>query len=531
VPRDPSSWHETGIRNAMADYVNASPTAAYRSRFSGAGEALASGIEASLMLAIAAALVATPLFLHLLHPVVGIAAAKTTAAACAWRMPHVAIVAIAFSFLFQNLIVSLIAGHIRDGDDFDVIRGYNFLVLSSVWLATALRLVGTWHGRNRALDPYLKFTVAVLAVIGVYFIIGYARTGITAIVYLRNIVTPLLFFQICLVVFARQPVRIGPALSALAVMAIAAGYTEFLARDFWLAATNGQAYWDIGGGANWMTLEYDKAARQTGLVATGLTDTFKIDFFNSPLLAEFDIEVMRLFGPNMHAISFAYALSFFCIFSLYRGRFGIAALLFVLMFLTNAKGPLIMFILVGGGWVVFRLFGARLGFAATCLALAAYAALGVLVGLDIQDYHVLGLMAGLLDFPAWPIGWGIGSGGNLSPDFVGIDWSAAQGAGRTPFAVESSVAVLLHQLGVFAFAVIALYVWLAWKLVILARITGNDLHTAAALGLMCMVVNGLFQEEAYFAPLALAMFLGLAGMILGAAARNGMAGHEREIIS
>jgi hypothetical protein len=48
---------------------------------------------------------------------------------------------------------------------------------------------------------------------------------------------------------------------------------------------------------------------------------------------------------------------------------------------------------------------------------------------------------------------------------------------------------------------------------------------------MCMVVNGLFQEEAYFAPLALAMFLGLAGMILGAAARNGVAVRGREIIS
>lgn len=519
----------------MADYAHANPAVgsgvASNGRFAGMAGAAAAGVEAAAMLAIAAALVATPLFLHLLHPVIGIAVAVTLAGACAWRMPHVAIVTIIFSFLFQNLIVSLIADHIRDGDDFDVIRGYNFLILSAVWTATALRLLRTWTSRNRALDPYLKFTIAVMAVIGIYFVVGYARTGITAIIYLRNIVTPLLLFQICLVVFARQPVRVGPALSALAVMAVFCGLAEFLARDLWLAATNGQAYWDAGGGANWMTLAYDKAARETGLVATGLTDTFRIAFFNSPLLADFEIEVMRLFGPNMHAISFAYALSFFCIFSLYRGRFGLAALLFVLMVLTSAKGPLIMFIIVAGGWAVFRLLGAYLAFAVTSLALAAYAVLGVIIGLDIEDYHVLGLMAGLLDFPAWPIGWGIGSGGNLNPDFATIDWSAAQGAGRTPFAVESSVAVLLHQLGIFAFAVVAFYVWTSWRLMKLARLTGNDLHAAAALGLLSMVVNGLFQEEAYFAPLALAMYLGLAGMILGAAVRTGAAREDGEIIS
>ncbi|MEX0957341.1 MAG: hypothetical protein WDZ83_19270 [Rhizobiaceae bacterium] len=518
----------------MADYASAhTPAGDDRAerRFAGLAEAMAAAIEASTLLVIAVTLVATPLLLHLLNPAAGIAAAVVLAGACAWRMPKVAIVAIVFSFLFQNLIVSLIADHIRDADDFDVIRGYNFLVLSAVWLTTAIRFIGSWTGRDRALDPYLKFTVAVMAVIGIYFIVGYARTGITAVVYLRNIVTPLLFFQICLVVFARQTVRIGPALSALAVLTIICGFTEFLARDFWLAVTNGQAYWDVGGGANWMTLAFDKAAKETGLVATSLTDTFKIAFFNSPLLADLQIEVMRLFGPNMHAISFAYALAFFCVFSLYRGRFGLAALLFVLMVLTNAKGPLIMFILVGGGWVVFRLFGAYLGFAAMCLALAAYAVMGVIIGLDIEDYHVLGLMAGLLDFPTQPIGWGIGSGGNLSPDFATIDWSAAQGAGRTPFAVESSVAVLLHQIGIFALAVISLYVWIAWRLMKLARTTQNDLHAAAALGLMGIVVNGLFQEEAYFAPLALAMYLGLAGMILGAAIRNGVLEPDGEINS
>ena len=516
----------------MANHVEAGTAyAAPRAATGGGWTAMAYVPETCVMLAAAAGLVAVPMLLHILHPAIGIAAAFALAGLCAWRMPHVAIVAIVFSFLFQNLVVSLIAGHVRDADDFDIIRGYNFFLLTATWTATAIGLLAGWRDRNRQLDPYLKMTVAALVVIGVYFLIGFARTGITAVVYLRNIATPLLLFQICLVVFARLPVRIGPALSALGVLAIICGFIEFAARDWWLAATNGQDYWDLAGGANWATLAFDKAARETGLVATGLLDTFKIAFFNSPLLAEFEIEMMRLFGPNMHAISFAYALTFFCVFSLYRGRFGLAGLLFVLVLLCNAKGPIIMFLIVGGGWLMFRLFGARLGFWATCLALAVYAVLGIIVGLDIEDYHVLGLMAGLLDFPTQPVGWGIGSGGNLSPDFSTIDWSAAQGAGRTPFAVESSIAVLLHQLGVFAFVLLASYVWIAWRVMMLARITGNDLHAATALAVMGMVVNGLFQEEAHFSPLALALFLALAGMILGAAIRNGVEPPGREIIS
>ena len=504
----------------MADtaYVQQSAT----SRALRAGALIASALEASGLLAVALVIVATPLALHLLHPAVGMASVLLMAGLCAWRMPQAALVAIPFSFLFQNFIVSLLANQLTAGE-FDLIRGYNFLTLASVWLVTAGLFMARWNERNRLLDPYLKYSIALLFVIGVYFIYGYVRTEMTAVIYLRNIVTPLLFFQICLLFFAQNQIRVGAALSGLAVLAIIAGFTEFLARDFWLEFTNGQAYWDLSGGANWMSLAYDKAARESGLVTTGLIDTFRIAAFNSPLLADFEIEVLRLFGPNMHAISFAYALSFFCIFCLYRARFGLAALLFVLMVLCNAKGPLIMFVLVGGGWIVFRLLGAQLAFLAICGALAAYAALGVVVGLDIEDYHVLGLMAGLSDFPFNPVGWGIGSGGNLSPDFETIDWSAAQGAGRTPFAVESSIAVLLHQMGVFAFAIIAFYAWVAWRVMKLARITDNNLHAAAALGLTCMVVNGLFQEEAYFAPLALALFLGLAGMILGAAVRNRIA--------
>ena len=52
----------------------------------------------------------------------------------------------------------------------------------------------------------------------------------------------------------------------------------------------------------------------------------------------------------------------------------------------------------------------------------------------------------------------------------------------------------------------------------------NALHLAAALSLMTVIMTGLFQEEAYFAPLALGSFMALAGMIVGAGARAGVVG-------
>jgi hypothetical protein len=463
-----------------------------------------------------------PVYTHALHPAAGILTAALLGGICAWRLPHIAIVAILFALLFQNFFVSLAVGFVVSDDDFDVIRGYNFVILSITWLVVTATYLHGWLERNRSADPFVKVLAMVFAMLGIYFLVGFAFNGVTAIVYLRNIVTPLLLFQVCMLAFLRQPIRLGQAMTILSMLLVICGFFEFFYREAWLDLTNGYAYWERSQGPNYATLAYDKAFKETGVVPTGLLDGLYITLFNSPLLEGYDIRVMRLFGPNMHAISFAYALCFFATFALYRSRILLTAALFALLFLTSAKGPLILFILVGVGWTLFRLFGARFAFACLCLALLVYAAAGIAVGLQIGDYHVIGLMGGIHEFLGNPVGNGIGSGGNLSSEFINIDWPEAQALGRTPFAVESAVGVLLYQIGVFAAALIAAYVWIAWRVLLIARKTGNDLHAAAAFGLITMIGTGLFQEEAYFAPLALAMFMALAGMIVGASARAGL---------
>lgn len=484
--------------------------------------AAANFANAVLTVVIAAGITGIPVFAHLLHPALGILSALMLAGLCAWRMPEVSIVAIVFALLFQNTFVALAAGYIVSDDDFDIIRGYNFVTIAVTWLVFTATFLADWRGRNRAIDPFVKVLVGLFVILGVYFLLGFVLYGMAAIIYLRNIVTPLLLFQICMLAFLRRPVRLGQALTILSVLLAISGFWEFFYREAWLDLTNGWAYWERAQGPNYITLAYDKAARETGMVATGLLDSFRITLFNSPLLADYEIEVMRLFGPNMHAISFAYALSFLSIFALYRGRFVLTAALFVLLVLTSAKGPLILFLLVAASWINFNVFGAKFAFACHALVMIVYAGAGIVVGRNIGDYHVIGLMGGLHEFLVNPIGRGIGAGGNLSSEFINIDWSAAQAAGRTPFAVESAVGVLLYQIGIFAVVVIGAYIWIAWRLLLIARTTGNALHAAAAFALLTMVGTGLFQEEAYFAPLALAMFMALAGMIVGAAGRSGL---------
>jgi hypothetical protein len=86
-------------------------------------------------------------------------------------------------------------------------------------------------------------------------------------------------------------------------------------------------------------------------------------------------------------------------------------------------------------------------------------------------------------------------------------------------AVESAVGVLLFQMGVAAlvpltyYAVIAVIVWRRYVRSMLL------VQGMVAYGILIMLVNGIFQEEALFAPLALGILMSLAGLSLGHAIR------------
>jgi hypothetical protein len=139
-------------------------------------------------------------------------------------------------------------------------------------------------------------------------------------------------------------------------------------------------------------------------------------------------------------------------------------------------------------------------------------------------------MGGLNGFLQKPFGRGLGVGGNLSDSYFSIDWSAAQAAGTIDGAVESAIGVLLYQMGIAAFVPIAFYFAMALKAWRLYASSGYLTQGLAGFGVMVVLLNGLFQEEALFAPLALGLMLSLTGLVIGNHVRmQTAAGEEAEL--
>jgi hypothetical protein len=183
------------------------------------------------------------------------------------------------------------------------------------------------------------------------------------------------------------------------------------------------------------------------------------------------------------------------------------------------KGALILVLFVAAAWLSTRLLGAVVTLVLGLLGLIAYAVVAMYLGLEIGDYHVIGFMGGWNGFLQAPLGRGLGVGGNLSPDFSSIDWRAAQQAGSVDGAVESAVGVLLYQMGIAALVPLAFYVVIAIKAWRLYAATGVLTQGLAAFGILVVLVNGIFQEEALFAPPAIGLLLCLAGLVIGNAIR------------
>lgn len=479
-------------------------------------------LRALYAIGIASLLIGMSVTAHLITPLLAIPACILVSCLLANYYPGVAVVSVVFALLFQNLFVSLVSSGLETSDDFKVIRGYNFVILLSVWSTIMFAYLTQLRRISRSIDKIMKVTFLVLALAFFYFLIGAAQNPMGAVIYLRNIASPIMLFQLMLLVFWRFETRLSPALMIVAGAFILFGYIELFYRDEWLRLINGNAYWDLEMRKERLSLAWDTQARETGRVTKGFIDTITVDLFNTPLLGDLKLKVARLMGPNMHSISYSYAMAFLLIFTLFRGAIIPAVLIAPLLIFANAKGALIVVVLVSFAWIAFKILGSRISFAGLSLVLLLYSVAGVLVGLNIGDFHVLGFMGGVHNFLQFPVGHGIGVGGNLSTDFSKLDWPAYQALGRTPVAIESAVGVLLYQMGPAAFLLLGIYAWIAWLTGKVASLTGLSIHAAASFALLTVLVNGIFQEEALFSPIALGLFVSLNGMILGQAVRKGI---------
>jgi hypothetical protein len=362
-------------------------------------------------------------------------------------------------------------------------------------------------------------TTVVLVFIGLYFVVGLFVDPSGAIVYLRNITVPFLLFQIFAIVAYRNRVSLTTALILMAIAILVFGYIELLADEKLFRLVNGDIY------LKWrMKQEYESGAwlrelQETGRVYRSYLDAMDIDFLNTPLLNELGLRVHRLVGPNFHPISFAYALAGFSILLVAIGHWWFALLALPALLVIGSKGALLLVLLVTGALAVVRRWRGSVPLWCYAALLLVYAAVGIATGIKNDDYHVIGLVGGLKGFLQNPLGHGIGVGGNLSLNMTAIDWSRSQHLGSTDVAVESAVGVLLFQMGIFGIALVAALGWIAVKLWNLYSRTRDLVFAVTALGLLTVIANGIFQEEALFSPLALGLLLGFCGLLLGRAYR------------
>ncbi len=461
-----------------------------------------------------------PIAAHFVSPVLAIACQFLLATGVALFSATLAPLIVVFSLVFQNMFVSIFADFITGPEDYNFVRGYNFLTMMIMWIWMFGQYALNWRSFSRPVNRIMLVCLFGFALIGLYLLIGMAKNPAGAIIYLRNVISPLIIFQIFFLTALRSDQPLMPFFTSLSVIIIVLGFVEMIDRELWLDLVNGWKLWEVGNRQAILYLAADKAAAETGTFVTSILDTYKVAFLNTPLLGDYSFVILRLMGPNNHAISYSYLLAFLALLMITNGRWLLVALLMPLLVFASAKGSLIMLFLGFCALVARKMFGAAFGLASLVLVLAAYIVLGVVTGLEIGDFHVLGFMGGVYNFLVDPFGNGLGDAGNLVSNFNKMDWQAYQKAGRTPIAMESAVGVMLHQMGFAALGLLAVYFWIGFQTYRVSFVSRINLHSLACFALFAVVVNGIFQEEAIFSPLALGLVIGLNGHILGQAFRK-----------
>ena len=468
-----------------------------------------------LVFVLAIVVTALPVATHFVSMPLAIVTQIALASMVAVYLTPAAPFVVLFTLIFQNFFVSLFSDFLTTANDYNFVRGYNFLTMIIVWLWLFGRYALTWRDHDREINRIMGVGFLAFCLIGFYLIIGMAKNPTGAVIYLRNIIAPFALFQTFFLVSLKVPTRLGDHFVALTGIIVGLGLIEAIDRPLWMDLTNGWTLWAFGTTQDRLNLVWDAVVARQGIVMTDIFDSMRVHFLNTPLLGDNGFTILRMSGPNNHAISYSYLLSLLSLVMIFTGRPWWFVFLFPLMLLSSAKGALIMVLLACCAAFARWMFGAMVAMASLLVVLVVYFLLGVKVGLDIGDFHVLGFMGGVHDFLSNPFGRGLGDGGNFTTDFSKLDWPAYQAAGRTPFAIESAVGVLMRQMGIAGFLLMGCYGWVAaqtYKLSLQSRVM---LHSVLSFCLLIILVNGVFQEEALFAPMALGAIMALNGHVLG----------------
>jgi hypothetical protein len=478
-----------------------------------------------LHVVVAFALLALSIACFVVSTVFGIVATFALTLALCVIMPAAAPVLIVISFMFQNMMIACFTPLVPNDEAFDSIRGVNFVILVTAYGAFVLASFQERLLEVAKLRPLLRLSLALLGVVMFYLALGVVHGNPRdAIVYFRNVLTPLACFHVAVVAASLYRIDMRKSLIWLGGAAIGYGYCElFFATDF-LSLFHGDLYVERQLARQVDTGAWEKLLQQTGYVVLNMHDMMTTTFFNLPFFADILPRVYRIAGPNFHQISFAYALCTISVWLLFRKNWIVAVLALPLLLVVGSKGATAMLVFALLFKLTARLLGPRVALNLTLIGAIAWIIAAVIVGARGGDYHVLGFLAGLHGFVGNPFGQGLGIGGNLSSAFDTVDFQLAQATGATDIPVESAVGVMLYQMGIGAFV---FFGFVAAVAVICRRLflkTGDELFAFGFIALVVTSANAVLQEEAYLSPLALGFSLLLIGVSLGSYWREVLSG-------
>ena len=415
--------------------------------------------------------------------------------------------------LYQNVFLSSFSGWGIDPAGFTAVQGLSFGVLGGMALGAAWSLLG---GRRAplALRRPAIWICASLAVVAAYT--GFGMLGAppaSALIYLRSTSGLLLALLVGLAVGRRWHFATVAAIFLLSLpFGLALAMAEYTVPHAYYTAIDAGDYIRFRGGDG----ELPAIARSVDdLVAGRVVRWFNITAGGTDMLS------VRIFGPNMLAVSYAYVLAIGGIAGVALGVPAIGAVAVGLLVVAGVKGPLLLLLLtllLRFVWRVAR--GGRAFLLAGLALIAGYVAQGLRVGLANGDFHVIGFLGGINGLLRMPWGHGIGVGGNLSATAAAnLDWQAFQQSGAD-FALESAVGVLLYQLGAASIVVYAPVVGLlrrSWRQLRAGTSRQPGAVATVMIGIAVTLANGIFQEEAY-STYALGLLTLLGGVLAGNAA-------------
>jgi hypothetical protein len=414
-----------------------------------------------------------------------------------------------FQFLiYQNIVIALGAVGMPSMN-FTVLSGTNFLAITLMAGIGAGRLFQPpWRAQTSG-----TMTAVIVAILlaGCYAALGVVRAGPTsAAIYFREFIGPVCAVVVGLDIgrtWGFRTITIGLLISvtlsfstALLEMTIPYDYYSWInAVDFAnlkSASLDGRVYSPL-----------DVVAQNT----TALFNTY----WDS---AEFATATSIRFGSSLvNPISYAYILALAGLAAVSLRQYLWLIVIVPLLIAAGVKGAAILFVFSVCLWTILNTTGnGRITLVSAIVLLTLYVVFGMAHGLESGDFHVIGFLGGWHGFLSNPLGHGLGVGGNLSaaaarmPDWTGTGGMQSAGA---DFGLESAVGVLIYQMGIGSLAIFAVFFRLLKAAPFLKRKPqGRDVWFLA---LLTVVVNGVFQEEAY-APTA----AGLVAMLCAVTVMN-----------